>query len=295
MILTPEQAFLHVVEAGSFKKAAEHLHIEPSSLSRKIAALEERLRIKLLYRSTSRTQPTEAGQTYYKGLRQIVDEQMALEETITSGATTMKGRLRISSTVDLGEKFIIPVANAMQKKAPELSFELILGSDLVGLGEEHLDVAIRIGSLPDSSLIAKRLGDISRVLVASPNYLKQQGYPKTPDDLAGHHFVLYTPAQGKSDIEFLNGTRFPHTAINSKFCVNSLQAIHALVRGDVGIHWGALWLYQDDLNNGKLVRLLPDFPTVSFSIYAVYLARAFLPKKTQLFIQRLSEEISQYD
>jgi DNA-binding transcriptional LysR family regulator len=295
MILTPEQAFLNVVEAGSFKKAAEHLHIEPSSLSRKIAALEERLRIKLLYRSTSRTQPTEAGQTYYKGLRQIVDEQMALEETITSGATMMKGRLRISSTVDLGEKFIIPVANAMQKKAPELSFELILGSDLVGLGEEHLDVAIRIGSLPDSSLIAKRLGDISRVLVASPNYLKQQGYPKTPDDLAGHHFVLYTPAQAKSDIEFLNGTRLSHTAISSKFCVNSLQAINTLVRGDAGIHWGPLWLYQDDLNSGKLVRLLPDFPTVGFSIYAVYSARAFLPKKTHLFIQRMSEEISQCD
>ena len=229
------------------------------------------------------------------GLRQIVDEQMALEETITSGATTMKGRLRISSTVDLGEKFIIPVANAMQKKAPELSFELILGSGLVGLGEEHLDVAIRIGSLPDSSLIAKRLGDISRVLVASPNYLKQQGYPQTPDDLADHHFVLYTHAQAKSDIEFLNGTRFPHTAINSKFCVNSLQAIHSLVRGDAGIHWGPLWLYQDDLNSGKLVRLLPDFPTVGFSIYAVYSARAFLPKKTHLFIQRLSEEISQCD
>lgn len=293
MILTPEQAFLHVVEAGSFKKAAEHLHIEPSSLSRKIAALEERLSIKLLYRSTSRTQPTEAGQSYYKGLRQIVDEQMALEEIITSGATTMKGRLRISSTVDLGEKFIIPVANAMQKKAPELSFELILGSDLVGLGEEHLDVAIRIGSLPDSSLIARRLGDISRVLVASPKYLKQQGYPQMPDDLADHHFVLYT--QAKSDIEFLNGTRFPHTAINSKFSVNSLQAIHTLVRGDAGINWGPLWLYQDDLNSGKLVRLLPDFPTVGFSIYAVYLARAFLPKKTHLFIQRLSEEISQYD
>ena len=291
-MITTEQAFLRVVEAGSFKKAAEHLNMEPSSLSRRIAALEDRLGVKLLHRSTSRTQPTEIGLIYFERLRRIVDEQMALEEEITSGATTMKGRLRVGSTVDLGERFIAPAANAMKKQAPELSFEFILGSDLVDLAEQYLDVAIRIGSLPDSGLIAKRLGSISRVLVASPRYVKQHGYPQSPGDLVDHHFILYSPAQGKSDIEFLNGTRFAHTGINSKFCINSLKAIHALVRNDLGIHWGPLWLYQDDLDSGRLVKILPSFPVVGFTIYAVYPPKAFLPKKTQLFIQLLSEEIS---
>ena len=294
-MITTEQAFLNVVEAGSFKKAAEHLNIEASSLSRKIAALEERLNIKLLHRSTSKTQPTEAGRTYYEGLRRIVDEQMVLEEKITSGAITMKGRLRIGSTVDLGEKFIVPVINAMQEQAPELSFEMVLGSEFVDMSVYHLDVAIRIGSMPDSGLIAKRLGDISRVLVASPNYLEKYGTPDTVDDLADHYFVLYSPEQAKSEIEFLDGTRFPHTSINSKFCVNSLRAIHALVNKDAGIHWGPLWLYQDDLESGRLIRLLPDRPVKGFSVYAVYPARAFLPKKTQIFIEQLAEEIRQYD
>lgn len=291
-MITPEQAFLHVVEAGSFKKAAEHLHVEPSSLSRKIAALEDRLNIKLLHRSTARTHPTEAGQTYYAGLRRIVDEQMMLEEDIVSGHNTMKGRLRIGSTVDLGERFLTPVASAMQKQAPELEFELILGSDLVNLTEQHLDIAVRIGSLPDSSLVAKRLGDIPRVLVASPGYIKRHGCPHKPSDLVDHHFVLYSPTHVKSDIEFLDGTRIPYATVSSKFCVNSLRAIHTLVRDDAGVHWGPLWLFQDDLRSGKLVRLLPDFPVVGFSVYAVYPVRAFLPQKAHLFIKLLSEVIA---
>ncbi|WP_290705745.1 LysR family transcriptional regulator [Amphritea sp.] len=293
MMITPEQAFINVVEAGSFKKAAENLDIEPSSISRKVAALEERLNIKLLFRSTSRTEPTEQGRTYYEGLRRIVDEQMLLEEEMTRGATTMKGRLRIGSTVDLGEKFITPVITEMQKQAPEISFELLLGSEFVNLTEMHLDVAIRIGSMPDSSLIAKHLGDIPRVLVASPDYLKSYGVPNTPGDLADHHFVMYTPAQAKSDIEFADGARFPMAAINCKVCVNSLRAIRSLVREDAGIHWGPLWLYQDDLDRGILCEVLPSFPVKHFSVYAVYPRRAFLPQKTQLFIQQLSEKIQE--
>jgi DNA-binding transcriptional LysR family regulator len=290
-MISLEQAFLQVVEAGSFKKAAQHQNIEASSLSRKIAALESRLKVKLLYRSTSRTRPTELGQTYYNGLRRIIDDQMALEEEIVSGVSTIKGRLRIGSTVDLGDQFIVPVTRSMQKQAPELSIELILGSDVDDLAEKNLDVAIRIGPLSDSSLIAKLLGEIPRVLVASPEYLESCGVPKTPDDLIHHNFVLYSPAQAKSDIEFSDGTRIPCSKLTSNIAVNSLRGIHALVKDGAGVHCGPTWLYSDDLNAGKLIRLLPSYPVTGFAVYAVYASRSFLPKKTSELIKRISEQL----
>ena len=286
-----EQAFLQVVETGSFKKAAEHLNLEPSSLSRKVATLEARLKVKLLYRSTSRTRPTEFGQTYYDGLRRIVDEQMALEEEIISGVSTIKGRLRIGSTLDLGEQFIVPVTREMQKQAPELSIELILGSDIDDLAEKNLDIAVRIGPLPDSNLIAKSLGEIPRVIVASPEYLDIHGIPKIPGNLIHHNCILYSPVQAKSDIEFSDGTRFPYSKISSKVTINSLRAIHTLVRDGAGIHCGPTWLYRDDLKKGSLVRLLPSHPVTGFSVYAVYASRSFLPKKTNEFIKRIASQI----
>jgi DNA-binding transcriptional LysR family regulator len=286
-----EQAFLQVVEAGSFKKAAEHLNLEPSSLSRKIAALEARLKVKLLYRSTSRTRPTELGQTYYDGLRRIVDDQMALEEEIISGVSSIKGRMRIGSTVDLGEQFIVPVTRDMQKLAPELSIELVLGSDIDDLALKNLDIAVRIGPLRDSNLIAKLLGEIPRVLVASPEYLKTRGIPKTPDDLIHHNCILYSPAQAKGDIEFSDGTRFPYSKLTSNVTINSLRGIHSLVKDGAGIHCGPTWLYMDDLKKGRLVRLLPSHCVTGFSVYAVYASRSFLPKKTSELIKRLSEQI----
>jgi DNA-binding transcriptional LysR family regulator len=290
-MISLEEAFLQIVEAGSFKTASEHLNLEASSLSRKISALEDRLKVKLLYRSTSRTHPTELGQTYYDGLRRVVDEQMALEEEIISGVSKIKGKLRIGSTPDLGEQFIVPVAREMQKQAPELSIELILGSDVENLAEKNLDIAVRIGPLPDSRLIAKLLGEIPRVLVASPEYLNAYGMPNTPDDLIHHNFILYSSVQVKTNVEFLDGTKFLHSNMKSNVTVNSLHAIHALVRDGAGIHWGPTWLYLDDLKKGAVVNLLPTHPVTGFSIYAVYVSRSFLPKKTSELISRIATKI----
>jgi len=292
-MISSEQAFLQVVEAGSFKKAAEHLNIEASSLSRKIAALESRLQVKLLYRSTAKTRPTELGQTYYNGLRRTVDGQMALEEEIISGVSRIKGRLRIGSTVDLGDQFIVPVIRSMQKQAPELSIELMLGSDVDDLAERNLDVAIRIGPLSDSSLIAKFLGEIPRVLVASPDYLEIRGVPECPDDLIHHNFILYSPAQAQSDIVFFDGVRLPCSKLGSNIAVNSLRSIHTLVIDGAGIHCGPVWLYEDDLKKGRLIRLLPSNPVTGFSVYAVYASRSYLPKKTSELIKQISKQIEQ--
>jgi DNA-binding transcriptional LysR family regulator len=288
---TPEIFFLHVVEAGSFKRAAENLKVEPSTLSRKIAALEERLKAKLLHRSTSKTHPTEIGLLYYHGLRRITDEKIALEEGIFSKKNKITGKLRIGATVDFGEKFIVPVIRHMKKMAPELSIEMILGSDIDNLSEKNLDVAIRMGAIPSSSLFAKPIGDLPRVLVASPEYLKSNGVPNIPSDLINHNFVLYSALQAQRDIEFQDGSKFSHSKISSNIAVNSIRSIYELVKDGAGINWGPTWLYRENLENGTLIEVLPSTPVKGFSLHAVYTTREYLPYKTKMFIKLLSEKI----
>ncbi|MCG7894650.1 MAG: LysR family transcriptional regulator [Candidatus Thiodiazotropha taylori] len=287
-----EQLFLQVVESGSLKKAAEHLNVEPSSVSRKIAALEDRLKVKLLRRSTQRTSPTELGQLYYEKLRVIIDDQLALEEEISSGVDRLRGRLRIAAPVDFGAQFVVPVVRKMQHQSPDLNVELLLGSQFENLLEKNLDLAVRIGELPDSNLIAKSLGQVDRVLVASPDYLREYGTPENVDQLAVHNFILYSPVQAKSDIEFADGCRYAHTRIKSNITVNSVTAVRNLVLQGVGIHLGPHWVFKQDLEQRRVCQLLADRPLRSFPVHAVYLARSYLPFKIKEFTRLLSTSLS---
>lgn len=286
-----EQVYLHVVESGSFKKAAEHLKLEPSSVTRKIAALEGRLKVKLLRRSTQRTTPTELGQLYYEGLRKIIDEQNALEEMIVGGVENLSGKLRIAAPVDFGAQFVVPVVRNMQQQAPDLSVELFLGSYFENLAEQNLDVAVRIGVLQDSNLIARSLGQMDRVLVASPDYLSAHGTPVSVEQLKKHNFILYSPMQARSDIEFDDGGRFSHFMINSNITVNSVTAIRNLVLDGVGIHLGPRWLFEDDIECGRVIKLLTERPLRSFPVSAVYIERSYLPAKIRVFMDLMSERL----
>ncbi|NEP62150.1 MAG: LysR family transcriptional regulator [Symploca sp. SIO2G7] len=286
-----QQLFIQVVEAGSFKKTAEQMHIEPSSLSRKIAALEKRLNVKLLHRSTRHTRPTDLGQRYYEGLRRLLDDEIALEEEITSGVETLKGMLRVSAPVDFGAEFVVPVIHKMLRGAPELSVELLLSSHFVNLVEQNIDVAVRIGEASKSNLLAKKIGEVPRVLVASHDYLKCYGTPDTPDDLVNHNFILYSPIQARSDIEFADGNKFSHSKIQSNITVNSVKAIRTLVKDGLGIHLGPAWVFKEALDKGDVCKILSGYNLKSFPIHAVYVARAYLPRKTEEFIQQLSRYI----
>ncbi len=290
-MISVEQLFLQVVESGSFKKAAEQLNYESSSISRKIAALEDRLEVKLLRRSTQHTTPTELGQQYYERLRGLINEKMALEEEISSGVNRLRGKLRIAAPVDFGTRFVVPVLHQMQQQAPELVVELLLGSHFENLLEQNLDAAVRIGVLPDSTLIAKKLGENARVLVASPSYLAERGVPETVEQLALHNFVLYSPIQPRSHIEFVDGSHFPFSKIHSNITVNSLSAVRYLVLEGVGIHLGPLWAFKEDLASKRLIQVLPDCPLHSFPIHVVYLTKSYLPFKIKEFTRLLSDRI----
>ena len=287
-----EHIFLQVVESGSLKAAAELLGLEPSSVSRKVAALEQRLGVRLLRRSTQRSTPTELGQRYYDRLRFIVDEQAALEEEIRAGVVQLQGTLRVAAPVDFGVRFVVPVIRNMQQQASDLSVELLLGSHFENLVEQNIDVAVRVGELLDSSLYARRLGENPRVIIASPHYLANHGVPNALSELDDHEFIFYSMSQRSAPITFADGSqhRVEHTKRTTT--VNSAAAIRALVLEGAGLHHGPLWLFKEEIERGELIQLFPDLPLKAFPIHAVYPSRSYLPFKVKEFIRLMSEQLA---
>lgn len=283
--ITNEQIFLRVVETGSFKAAAQSLSMDPSLLSRRVSSLEKRLQVKLIQRSTKTSHPTEQGFLYFRGLKTLVEEQQSLENTICGMTNKPSGHLKIAAPHDFGVAFVAPVLEDMLKQYDDLSAELVLGSQYENLSTQGIDVALRIGELKDSSLVCRRIGDVPRVLVASPSYIKKYGMPSCVEDLAKHEFIFFAKAHINTPIKI--GTR--SIKIGGRFVANSVSAIRQLVLQDRGMHIGPLWAFKHEIEQRRLVSVLPQERFASLPLHALYLSRSYLPAKIRMFIDLLVE------
>ena len=284
--------FIRVVEAGSFRKAAAQLNVEASTVSRKVASLEKQLNVKLLKRSRQRSIPTELGWIYYERLNSIMAQQTALDDEISQRVSHVTGTLRVAAPVDFGTQFVLPVCQKLQQQFPDLNMELKLGSEFSDLLENNLDVAVRIGNLPDSELIARKAGQVDRVLVASPDYLAKHGTPTTPNELPSHKFVFYSDTQRKRVMQFLDGSQIPFKILNNQFTVNSVTAIRRLVIDGAGIHLGPRWFFEEAIEQRQVMPLLPLYPMQSFPVQCVYTSRAYLPIKVREFTRLLTAHLA---
>lgn len=184
--------FSHVVEAGSFSAAARRLDIAKSAVSKHISLLEENIGVRLLNRTTRRLSLTDAGESYYQSCAKMVEAAEEAKYCVTALQDEPRGMLRISCPASFGIDYVTPLLNEFLQLYPLLSAELLLDDNVVDMTEEGIDIAIRIGWLPDSSLRAKKLKDAQRLLCASPAYLERMGMPKTPEDLVQHDWVIFT-------------------------------------------------------------------------------------------------------
>ncbi len=284
--------FIRVVEAGRFRKASLQLNVEASTVSRKVASLEKRLNVKLLNRSRQRSTPTELGWIYYERLNTIMAEQTALDDEISQGVSHVTGTLRVAAPVDFGTQFVVPVCQNLQQLFPDLNMDLILGSEFSDLFKNNLDVAVRIGNLPDSELIARKVGQVERVLVASPDYLAKHGTPNSPADLPAHKFVIYYNKQRRGWMQFLDGSQVAYKTLNTQFTVNSVTAIRRLVIDGAGIHLGPRWLFEEAITEGQVIPLLPMYPMQSFPVQCLYTSRSYLPTKVREFVRLLAEHLA---
>ncbi|VVS94249.1 LysR family transcriptional regulator [Desulfoluna spongiiphila] len=287
-IETNERIFLRVVEAGSLKAAAEQLGTDPSSVSRKVAALEVRLGVKLLQRSTRRSVATEAGKKYYDGMRRLVAEQAALEAHVARETDTPRGLLRVTAPNNIGDVHVAPVLTSMVKMYPDLRVELILTGEAPDMSEKGIDVSIRIGHLPDSNLICRKLIDVPVLLIASKTYLKKRGTPKKPADLPGHDFLFFNRMQRDTPLEFIGPNGAESVKVSSKFMVNSASVVRQLNREGFGISLGNRWAFKGLLESGELIQLLPEYTLEPYPLYATYVSTAFVPAKIRRFVDLMA-------
>lgn len=290
--MTDDDLFLAVVDGGSFRSAAKVAGLDPSRVSRRIAALEAQLSVKLLNRTTRASAPTDAGKRYAEGVRRLNDARAALLAEVTGGQDLPKGRLRVAAPTDFGARYVAPVLTQMSEAHPELSVDLRLGSGFADLQAEGIDVAIRIGQLADSTLRAKRIGTSHRVLVAAPQLAAKV---LSPEDLSQISVVSYRTGttEMRSSFEW-EGIR-QEFRMPCRFAVNSMAAVREAVLAGRGAHLGPLWAFRDDLREGRVMNLLAKARFEGFPIHAIWSSTPFQPAASREFIALMAKKLSDED
>lgn len=291
-----EIAFLKVVELGSIRAAARALDQDPSGISRRITQLEQRLGTKLVDRSGNVTTATAQGQLYFERLSSIIDQLQALEAEVSGEDLVPSGLLRVTSAIDFGQEFVADWLLDYRRKYPSVEFDLVLASGFVDLNQTGIDVALRVGNLPDSGLIARKLADAPRILVASPDYLKRRGTPRHPDDLAHHDHVFFasTNRQQALELEGSSGT-VVRVKRSAGIAINSVRSAVRAVTDGVGIHAGPLWAFSRPLAHGDVVSVLPDYTLKKMPLYAVRQPSAVVPARISRFIDHIAESVRTVD
>ena len=280
--------FVKVVQAGSFSQAAKLLNMPNSTVSAKVAALEKRLGVTLLQRTTRRLHLTEAGEGYFRRCMTALEELHAAENELAIERGETKGVLRLTVPVELGRSALPPVLDVLMKRHPAIKIDLIITNRLVDLVAENIDVAVRAGPLKDSALIAKRfvLGQFG--LWASPSYLKNNSVPRNPDELKEHDCLRFAPFTGRK-LQLTNGRERAQIALAGRITADDFEALRALAVLGWGIALLPSFLCAEEAKERKLVSVLPNWRGDSVTISVVYPAQRFVSPKIRAFITAAEE------
>ncbi len=287
--LTQMTVYVTVVDEGSFTSAATELGIAKSTVSRHVAALEDRLGVRLLNRNTRSLRPTDIGKAYYDRCARIVGDAAEADRSITDQGDVPLGTLRITAPKIFATQYVIGTVRRYMAQWPEVTVELSADDRLVDVVDDGYDVAIRIARPSDSGLVAKKLGESWHVLVASPDWLQKNKAPAHPAELENHALVTRI---GGSETLSLHGpdgeVRFPR---NGAFRTNDGHAlITALLQG-LGIGYAPDFMVRPYLQQGRLTRILPDWSDTGRPVYALYPHRRLLSPKVRVFLDMLSEDL----
>ena len=287
--LTMMLTFKSVVETGSFTAAGKQLYKSKALLSKQVKDLEEHLGCRLLNRSTRRLYVTEFGKIYYKHCLYILNEIADFEESIKSDQSSVKGVLRLSAPQTFSEMYLTDALIAFLKKFPLVKLEVTLNDCLVNIIEDGYDVAIRIGNLSDSNLVARHLAPIRLILCGSEDYLKSHDCPVLPRDLVNHSCVIDSNIEtGTSWVFKVRGTNL-NIPIKGNFRVNSAISVKKAVESGLGIGMCPSFTVQESIKAGKIIPLLEEYETDPVGLYAIYPHRRHLATKIKVLISFLSE------
>ena len=281
------QTFNAVVEAGSFIKAADALGMSKAAVSRYVVEMETRLGIRLLHRTTRRLSLTDEGQVFYSRSKELLAALQEAEDEVTSRSDAASGLLRINAPVTFGVLHLAPLWGAFKALHPKVMLDVTLADRLVDLVEEGYDMAIRIATLENSTLVSKRLASTRMVLCASPAYLQQHGTPQHPAELAQHAIISYSYWASKDEWKF-SGPQGPVSVNTTPWIhTNSGDTCRAAALAHQGIILQPSFLVGNDLADGSLVELMPQYRSIEMGIYAVYPTRKHVSAKVRALIEFL--------
>jgi DNA-binding transcriptional LysR family regulator len=274
--------FVAVVEAGSLIGASRRLRRSPPVVTRALRALEDRIAVRLVERTTRRLAPTEAGNALAERARALLADYDAVLDGIA--AAPVRGVLRITAPVQFGRRHVSPVVSAFLNEYPDVQVELTLNDRNLDLIEERLDVAVRIGALADSTLVARQVGHVRRVVVASPEYLAWRGVPRTPSDLATHDTIFGMARSAAREWRFVPSQRGAVVRLSPRLLVDDVEAqIQAALAGR-GVARALSYQVAAELAAGTLVRILQEFEPEPLPVQLVTSSRSHLSPKTKAFL-----------
>jgi DNA-binding transcriptional LysR family regulator len=274
--------FVAVAKLGSFAQAARQLRLSPSVATRSIAQLEDQLGLMLLTRTTRSLRLTDRGEIFLESCQQILDDIDNAQRRVRGESAEPRGELRLAAPIVFGRLHVLPIVNRMLNEHPDLSIRLSLSDRNVNLVDDGIDIAIRIGNLVDSSLIAVKLGEVSRVVIASPAYLKAHGIPKSPAKLPDLDIITFESLDATNEWRFKQNET---VRVAPRLTVNSADAAIAAAEAGIGIARTLSYQVKESVQEGRLIALLEKFSPSPSPVSAIYLARRLASANISTFVK----------
>ncbi|VAW60884.1 Transcriptional regulator, LysR family [hydrothermal vent metagenome] len=291
--LTCMKAFCSVTETGGFSSAARKTGLSKNLLSKYVAHLENSLNTRLLNRTTRHVSTTPAGRAYYERCKPILSELDELKSLMLDTRSQPMGELRITAPISFAELHMMPIIARLSQQYSELEISLHLSDRMVDIVDMGFDVAIRIGELPDTSLVARKIAPAPTRVCASPAYIERHGCPQTPQELQQHPCIFDANITTKKQWQYQHNNQKHRVKLNGSISVNSVRAVKELVLTDIGIGLCPDFMVHNDIKKGRLQALLNDYSFYHLNLYALYPHRRHLSGKIRIFIDALLEHFNQ--
>jgi len=278
------RTFLRVAETGNFSQVAREANVGQPAISKQVAWLETHLGVQLFHRTPRNVRPTDAGHLFYDAVLRVMRDLETAEHLIGRGAIKPSGRLSVSLSAGFGRLHVVPLLPAFQELYPDIAVDFIVTDRFVDLVEEGFDLAIRIGQLQDSALIARRIGLSPRVTVASPHYLARRGEPLTPEDLRQHACIVYAFQRSSNPWHFSGPKTLIEVPVAGPLRTNDAENVRAAVLAGLGIAQAPRWLFSEELTTGAVCEVLANYPPRPAPIHAVFPAEKPTAPKVRAFV-----------
>jgi DNA-binding transcriptional LysR family regulator len=286
------EIFVRVVDTGSFSAVARHQRIGQPAVSKAVVQLEKWLGVSLLLRSTRNVVATEAGRIFYERAKRTIEEADEAVLAARGSGCGLSGKLRVSTSVCFGRLHVIPHLSAFLAEHPDLEIELVLDDRHVDLVNEGIDVALRMGPMPDSNMTARRIAEGRRVVVATPTYLQRHGTPASPRELSNHQAVIYSRGAGWASWTFRKAAEEVSVELQGRLKMTAAEGLREAVNCDMGFTIASEWNFWPELKSGKVVAILEDWELPRTNLSAVYPTGRLASTKARAFVSFVEQFIT---